>query len=48
MHVGLGGNSFRESNVDKGMVLPFMPLAMTFSHVHYYVDVPGVSLHCTA
>lgn len=48
--VGLGGNSFRLSNVDKGMVLPFTPLAMTFSNVHYYVDVPAVSLHffCTS
>lgn len=46
----MGGNSFRLSNVDKGMVLPFTPLAMTFSNVHYYVDVPAVSLHffCTS
>lgn len=36
--------SFRESNVDKGMVLPFVPLTMTFSDVHYYVDVPPVRL----
>ncbi|KAL0029477.1 hypothetical protein WJX77_010449 [Trebouxia sp. C0004] len=37
----LGGNSFRESGVEKGMVLPFTPLAMSFSDVHYYVDVPA-------
>lgn len=35
--------SFRESNVEKGMVLPFTPLTMTFTDVHYYVDVPAVS-----
>ena len=40
----LGGNSFRESSVEKGMVLPFTPLAMSFSDVHYYVDVPAVRL----
>ena len=42
--VVLGGNSFRESSAEKGMVLPFTPLAMSFSDVHYYVDVPAVSL----
>lgn len=40
----LGGNSFRESSAEKGMVLPFTPLAMSFSDVHYYVDIPAVSL----
>lgn len=40
----LGGNSFRESSAEKGMVLPFTPLVMSFSDVHYYVDVPAVSL----
>ena len=40
----LGGNSFRESSTEKGLVLPFTPLAMSFSDVHYYVDVPAVSL----
>ena len=42
----VGGNniSFRVSkNVEKGMVLPFVPLTMTFTDVHYYVDVPAVS-----
>ncbi|KAL3144459.1 hypothetical protein ABBQ32_004202 [Trebouxia sp. C0010 RCD-2024] len=34
------GNSFKESNVDKGMVLPFTPLTMTFNNVHYFVDCP--------
>ena len=42
--VVLGGNSFRESSAEKGMVLPFIPSAMSFSDVHYYVDVPAVSL----
>ena len=39
-----GGNSFKESNVEKGMVLPFTPLTMTFNNVHYFVDCPPVSL----
>ena len=39
----LGGNSFKESNVEKGMVLPFTPLTMTFHDVHYFVDCPAVS-----
>lgn len=37
------GNSFKESNVEKGMVLPFNPLTMTFNDVHYFVDCPPVS-----
>lgn len=37
------GNSFKESNVEKGMVLPFTPLTMTFHDVHYFVDCPPVS-----
>ncbi len=36
------GNSFKESNVEKGMVLPFTPLTMTFHDVHYFVDCPPV------
>lgn len=36
------GNSFKESNVEKGMVLPFTPLTMTFNNVHYFVDCPTV------
>lgn len=27
---------------DKGMILPFQPLAMTFHHVNYAVDMPKV------
>lgn len=42
------GNSFKESNVDKGMVLPFTPLTMTFNDVHYFVDCPAVSAACKA
>lgn len=37
-----GGNSFKESNVEKGMILPFTPLTMTFHDVHYFVDCPSV------
>lgn len=28
--------------VTKGMVLPFQPLSMTFSDVHYFVPLPAV------
>lgn len=27
----------------RGMVLPFQPLSLAFSHVNYYVDMPVVS-----
>lgn len=27
----------------RGMVLPFLPLAMSFDDVNYYVDMPAVS-----
>jgi len=32
-----------EANVESGMVLPFEPMIMTFSDVHYYVPLPAVS-----
>lgn len=28
---------------NRGMVLPFAPLSLCFSHVNYYVDIPPVS-----
>lgn len=28
--------------IERGMVLPFQPLAMTFDDMHYFVDVPAV------
>lgn len=28
-----------------GMVLPFVPLAMSFENVNYYVEIPTVSTH---
>lgn len=28
----------------RGMVLPFQPLSLAFSHVNYYVDMPSVRL----
>ena len=31
-----------EANVESGMVLPFEPMIMTFSDVHYYVPLPPV------
>ena len=36
--------SFRESNVQSGMVLPFQQLTMTFHDVHYFVNCPPVML----
>lgn len=46
---GLSKNS--DSNLEsatgvapkRGMVLPFVPLAMSFDDVNYYVDMPVVS-----
>ena len=32
---------------EHGMVLPFEPLSMAFSHIHYSVDLPSVS-HTTS
>jgi len=32
-----------DAHVDSGMVLPFEPMTMTFSDVHYYVPLPQVS-----
>ena len=32
------------SEKSKGMVLPFRPLNMAFSHMYYSVDLPSVSL----
>lgn len=32
--------------MDKGMVLPFTPLTMTFNNVHYFVDCPPVCSCC--
>ena len=29
--------------IDSGMVLPFEPLSLTFSHVNYYVPMPKVT-----
>lgn len=38
--INFTGKHFKQ----KGMVLPFQPLAMTFSNVNYYVDVPMVGI----
>lgn len=32
-----------QTSAKRGMVLPFRPLSLTFSHVNYYVDMPAVS-----
>lgn len=33
----------RQEQAQKGMILPFEPLALTFHNVSYYVDMPAVS-----
>ena len=33
----------RRRQVRRGMVLPFQPVTLTFTDVHYYVDLPRVS-----
>ena len=37
-------NLKKNSPGEKGMILPFEPLALTFHDVNYYVDMPAVSL----
>ena len=33
----------RQEQAQKGMILPFEPLALTYHNVDYYVDMPAVS-----
>lgn len=40
----LAQQSLGRSEKSKGMVLPFRPLNMAFSHMYYSVDLPSVSL----
>lgn len=35
--------TLNRDNAQKGMILPFEPLALTFHNVNYYVDMPSVS-----
>lgn len=30
----------------RGMILPFLPLSISFEDLTYYVDMPPVSLQC--
>ena len=41
------GGSFREPKVDSGMTLPFQPMTLTFTDMHYYVKCPPVCSHLT-
>lgn len=36
--------TLNRDKAEKGMILPFEPLALTFHNVNYYVDMPSVSL----
>ena len=36
--------SFKEPNVESGMVLPFQPMTMTFNDVRYWVSAPRSTL----
>ena len=38
-----GGSSLRKDG-NRGMVLPFEPLSMSFQNIYYSVDLPAVSL----
>ena len=42
-NVDLGGRRVRQ--VRRGMVLPFQPVTLTFRDIHYYVDLPRVSIN---
>lgn len=33
-----------EDDFESGMVLPFQPITLAFSHINYYIDMPAVSL----
>lgn len=35
--------TLNKDKAEKGMILPFEPLALTFHNVNYYVDMPSVS-----
>ena len=35
--------TLNRDKAEKGMILPFEPLALTFHNVNYYVDMPSVS-----
>jgi hypothetical protein len=37
------GSTSSNNQAKRGMVLPFQPLSLAFSHVNYYVDMPAVS-----
>ncbi|PKI59680.1 hypothetical protein CRG98_019921 [Punica granatum] len=36
-----GGAAMVQASSTRGMVLPFQPLSLAFSHVNYYVDMPA-------
>ena len=38
--------ALERSEKSKGMVLPFRPLNIAFSHMYYSVDLPSVSVFC--
>ena len=40
----LNRSSLNEGTRNKGMILPFQPLTMTFHKVNYFVDMPKVCL----
>ena len=40
------GQALERSEKSKGMVLPFRPLNIAFSHMYYSVDLPSVSVSC--
>ena len=40
--VEAGPVSFRQPKVASGMTLPFVPMTMTFTDVHYFVNCPPV------
>lgn len=38
-----GPSSEQTPRAQKGMIIPFKPLSLTFRNVNYYVDMPPVS-----
>ena len=35
-------HSPKKTGIKRGMILPFLPLSMSFDNVNYYVDMPKV------
>lgn len=44
-HVGHHAEATNGAAPERGMILPFTPLSMSFDSVNYYVDMPSVRIY---